>query len=214
MSILDFIFPRKCLECSREGKYVCSVCIKKVQPRGLNVVNGMKVYSVWKYEGVIRKAIIALKYKYATEIAMELSSYLIISLLKNKFLVPGVYCLVPIPLHRYRQNFRGFNQSEEIGRLVAKSLGWKFIPDLLIRKRSTTPQVELKGDDRRRNLQGVFALNLKYQTPARRQAGLTISHYSFVLFDDVFTTGSTIKEAVKVLKNEGFKKIWGLTIAG
>lgn len=208
MSILDFLFPKKCLECGKYGKYICEDCLKKVSSAGWNYDG---VYSIWKYEGVIRKAIIALKYKYATEMAKELSDLCVQRLKTIRHTLPRSgklrlsANLVPIPLHRYRQNFRGFNQSEEIGRLVAKSLGWKFIPDLLIRKKLTTPQVELKGPARRQNIQGVFVVNPNYSLFAIR--------CPLVLFDDVFTTGSTIKEAARVLKNEGFKKIWGLTIA-
>lgn len=202
MSILDLIFPKKCLECGFAGRYVCENCSEKVPSGGWT---NREIYSIWKYEGVIRKAIITLKYKYSTEIAKELAE-VCVKKLKVNYLLPGNYCLVPIPLHWHRKNFRGFNQSEEIGRLVAEKMDWEFIPDLLIRRKHTKAQVELKGGERRKNLQGVFALNPKYQP-------LTISHNPYIIFDDVFTTGSTIKEAAKVLKNEGFKKIWGLTIA-
>ena len=69
MNILDFIFPKKCLECGSFGKYICDNCLKKVGKSGWWGRN----YSVFKYEGVIRKAIIALKYKYSTAIVDELS---------------------------------------------------------------------------------------------------------------------------------------------
>jgi predicted amidophosphoribosyltransferase len=67
---------------------------------------------------------------------------------------------------------------------------------------STASQVELKGDERRQNLKGGFAPNPKIQLPD-----------SIRLFDDVFTTGSTIREAAKVLKRAVVKKVWALTIA-
>ena len=86
--------------------------------------------------------------------------------------------------------------------MVAIAMNWTFLPDLLIKKQSTLSQVELKGDERRQNLKGAFTLNLKVQIPD-----------SVLLFDDVFTTGSTIRESGKVLKRAGVKKVWGLTIA-
>ena len=200
MNIIDLIFPKKCLECGRPGKYICEDCLKKVLLGGWIKRD---VYSAWKYEGVIRKAIISLKYKYATEIADELVSYLVTSL-KTNYLVSGACCLVPIPLHWHRKNFRGFNQSEEVGKIVAKKMGWEFIPDLLIRHKSTVPQVQLTGLARRQNLYGVFSFN----------PSILVSKYpNIVLFDDVFTTGSTLYEAMKVLKGAGCKKVWGLTIA-
>lgn len=199
MSLVNLIFPKKCLECRKEGKYICDDCLKKVATQGWRG----KIFSVFRYEGVVKKAIIALKYKYATEIAGELAD-LCARKLKAIYPVSSYYCLVPIPLHWYRQNFRGFNQAEEIGKLIAEKMDWKFIPDLLIRRKPTVPQVQLKGLARRRNLQGVFAVNPHY-VPS------TLN--SVLIFDDVLTTGSTLKEAVKVLRLAGIKNIRGLTIA-
>lgn len=222
MDVFDLIFPRKCFGCGKEGKYVCSACLAKVKtPRPIcpmcerPAIDGMThskcktslglngLISVWEYDGVIRRVILALKYKYATDVVEELVGYLVPKL--KSILVPSNYCLVPVPLHWYRKNFRGFNQSEEIGKLIAREMGWKFIPDLLMKKKSTTPQTELKGDERTENIKGVFSLNTNYS--------LVPSAYSLVLFDDVYTTGSTLKEACKVLKRGGAKKVWGLTVA-
>lgn len=199
MAILDLFFPKKCLECGRPGKYICGDCLKKVPPRGW--IN-RETYSCFGYEGVIRKAIIALKYKYSTEIAQELAEVCVRKLLTINHWPSAI--LVPVPLHWYRKNFRGFNQSEDVGKLVAKSMGWKFVPDLLIRKKSTTPQAQLTGSARRENLRGVFSLN----------PGILVSKYhNIILFDDVLTTGSTLLEASKVLKEGGSERILCLTIA-
>ncbi len=200
MTILDLIFPKNCLECKAPGGYICRDCLKKVKKNGWN---SDWVYSVWKYQGVIRKAILALKYKYSTDIAEELATYLA-RVLKRENINLDEVCLVPIPLHWYRYNFRGFNQSEEVGKLIAKKMGWKFVPDLLIRKKYTTPQAQLTGFARRENLHGVFLLN----------PSISISKYpNIVLFDDVLTTGSTLLEASKVLRVGGAKRIMCLTIA-
>ena len=172
-----------------------SKCAKKYGLDGL--------VSVWEYEGIIRKAILSLKYKYSTLVGQELTACFIDQLLTRAPLV-NAKALVPIPLYWYRENTRGFNQSVEIGKIVAAKMGWKFVPDLLIKKRPTISQVELKGNDRRQNLKGVFSLNSNY---------VLSTLYSVLLFDDVFTTGSTLLEAVKVLKRVGVAKVWGLTIA-
>ncbi len=223
--ILDLLFPKTCLGCGRSGSYICSECISKVrlaQPicpycerasiDGLTHVRCQKKFglnglvSIWEYEGVIRKAILALKYKYATEIT-QLLKELIVEQFQNsnfKYQISNLGTLSPIPLHWHRQNVRGFNQSIEIGKSISEAMNWKFLPDLLIKKQSTISQAELSGDDRRQNLRGVFALNpdSKFQIPD-----------SIIIFDDVFTTGSTLREAAKVLKRAGVQKVWGLTIA-
>ncbi len=226
MAILDFIFPKNCLGCSREGKYICSNCVARVpvlrsvcpyceKPSidGLTHTKCKKKFgidgltSIWDYEGVIRKAILALKFKYSTEVGKELSDIFASFLKSTKYLLPTNTTLIPIPIHWHRENVRGFNQSEIIGKLVAQEMGWEFVPDLLVKKKSTTSQVELSVEGRKKNLQGVFSLNHGYSS-----TGLQNSP-SVVIFDDVFTTGSTLKEAAKVLKRAGVEKVWGMTIA-
>jgi ComF family protein len=194
MGLIDFIFPKKCLECKAEGRYICEFCIGKVPVGGWINLGETKVYSVWRYKGVVRKAIIALKYKFATEIADELIDHI-------KFL-PSSQNLVPIPSHWRRQNTRGFNQSALLGEKLASKMNWKYIPNLLIKSRSTPPQVGLKRDARQINLKGVFVLNPKLKIPR-----------SVLIFDDVYTTGSTLKEVVKTLRRSGVKRIWCLTVA-
>lgn len=198
MDLINLIFPKKCLECARPGKYLCENCVKKVPPsRWTN----QKVYSVWRYKGVIRKAIIALKYKFATDIARELANLCVERLLTISHWPSAV--LVPVPLHWHRQNFRGFNQAEEIGKIIAERMNWKFIPDLLIKRKSTAPQANLKGSARRKNLKGVFAVS----------PSISVSQYpNIILFDDVFTTGSTLKEVMEVLKRAGARKVLGITL--
>lgn len=84
---------------------------------------------------------------------------------------------------------------------MSKKLGWDFNKNLLIRKTSTKPQVELRGKERKQNIRGVFKLN----KPLDKIKPI-------ILFDDVWTTGSTIKEAAKVLKRNRAKTVWALTI--
>lgn len=165
-------------------------------------LNGL--YSIWEYESVIRKAILALKYKYATEIGKEISDYLINSL--PTLVLPSVQYLTPIPIYWYKENLRGFNQSSEIGKRIAGMMGWKFTPDLLVKNISTVSQTELGGKERRLNLKGAFTANPFYKS-------LLSSLESVIVFDDIFTTGSTLNEAGKALKKAGAKKVWGLTIA-
>lgn len=197
MNLLDFIFPKSCLECGKSGKYLCDSCVNKV----LNGTFDQNNFAVFKYRGVIRKAIISLKYKFAYDIADELVEITVKRLKSEKY--HGV-ALVPIPLHWRRENLRGFNQSEILGKKIAEKMNWKFIPDLLVRNKNTKPQVGLKGFARHQNLSGVFSINQNYVLSTK---------YSVLLFDDVYTTGSTIKEAKKILQKAGFNKVYSLTVA-
>lgn len=198
MNLLDFIFPKTCLECGKSGKYLCDSCVNKVLDGTFDQNN----FAVFKYRGVIRKAIISLKYKFAYDIADELVGITVKRLKSEKY--HGV-TLVPTPLHWRRENFRGFNQSEILGKKIAEKMNWKFIPDLLVRNKNTKPQVGLKGFARSSNLSGVFAVNSIYNQLPKT--------YNLLLFDDVYTTGSTIKEAKKILQQAGFNKVYSLMIA-
>lgn len=221
MRLLDLVFPESCLECHKGNSYICTGCLARVRlakpicPECKKAsidgqihtkcskkfgINGLA--TIWEYEGVIRKAILALKYKYSLEVGRGLADVFMHYLENYKFLIPEGAALVPIPIYWYRKNKRGFNQSTEIGKKIADIFDLEFAPDLLIRNKSTRPQVELKGDERRQNLKGVFSVNPRIDIPK-----------TVLLFDDVFTTGSTLHEAAKVLKRFGAEKVWGLTIA-
>ncbi len=225
MNIIDIIFPKNCFGCKKAGWYLCKQCVQKARLAKQTciecakpAVDGMThirckrpwglsgCLSVWKYQGAIRTAILKLKYKFAKEIAEELSCHIADYLQKEITALPEDCLLTSIPLHRRRSNWRGFNQGEEIGKLVADKMGWKFCSDVLIRKSLKRPQTELKGDERKENINGVFALNSSFKLSA-------FSHQPIIIFDDVLTTGATMKEGVKVLKRNGAKSVWGLTIA-
>lgn len=227
MGILDFIFPTTCLNCKKLGNYLCKDCLSKVRYAKQVCIECTKpsidgfthikcirpqaldgVFSVWNYEGVIRKAILKLKYNFAFDIAKELAENIAKCVSKNFNPLPTNPVLIPIPLHVSRKNWRGFNQTEEIGKLLANKLGWNFAPDVLVRKKKSSPQAELKGDQRKENVKNVFALNPKY-----KYFQLLSTNYQLLIFDDVLTTGATMKEAGKVLKRSGAQNVWGLTIA-
>jgi len=198
MNLLDLLFPKSCLECGKEGKYACEICVEKVLDGTFDKNN----FSIFKYKGVVRKAITTLKYKFATDIANELVDISVQRLNSSKFYSVS---LVPIPLFWQRENWRGFNQSELLGKRMANKMLWKFVPDLLVRSKHTLQQVNLKRESRRKNLSESFVIN---------PHGYSLSTTSSILlFDDVYTTGSTINEAKKVLVDAGYKKIYSLTIA-
>lgn len=197
MNLLELFFPISCVECSKGNKYLCDECIDKVLDGTFDKNN----FAIFKYKGVIKKALLSIKYKFATDISEELLKNCVKRLRSTKF---HDITLVPIPLHKQRKNWRGFNQSELLGEKLAKEMNWKYKNDLLIRTKNTIPQVGLEGISRRSNLTNIFEVysknNLNKEDP-------------ILLFDDIYTTGSTISEARKELTKAGFTKIYSLTIA-
>lgn len=228
MSVLDLLFPRKCLGCKRTGSYFCADCLnflsleqKEICPicerpafGGLTHPRCKNKYSldgltgVFAYKGLIKSAITKLKYRFISDLAKELVDVFVSFCGENKIFSDlcrksGII-LVPIPLHRRRENWRGFNQSALLGRLIAKNLGLAFSPDMLIRIKNTTPQMQLKEKERMENIKNAFSCS----------SNISISlSPNILLFDDVWTTGSTLKEAGGVLKRNGIKFVWGLTLA-
>lgn len=144
--------------------------------------------------------------------------------------------LTPIPLYQEKlkiQN-RGFNQSKVIAKKLAQVWGLpkESVVDLLIKTRETRPQVGLKEGERKKNIRGAFALNeticeaaasrnitfKNKEAPLERgktdmERNKTDRQRLVVLVDDVATTGSTLLEGAKVLKQAKFEKVWCLTLA-
>ena len=206
MSIFDLIFPVKCLECGCPGKYMCSKCLAEVEMvRQVKTPDLVNVISVWEYRGVVRQAILALKYKFAFEIARELADRFVESYRRLQLTSLDNPVLVPVPIHWRRENWRGFNQSAEIGKIVANKLGWGFNPNLLIKIKSTVSQTELSRSQRLSSPSGSFFLNPNHS--------LVSSIKYLVLFDDVYTTGATLSAAARTLKTAGIEKVWGMTLA-
>ncbi len=155
-------------------------------------------------------AIGKLKYKFITDLAEDLfvlTKHFIRT--KNQFkwlkrsFVKKETILIPIPLYWQRENWRGFNQSKLLGEKLAKYFHWQFGDDVLIRQKATQAQVSLKANQRQENIKKAFKVAPDIEIA---------KDLKVLLFDDVWTTGSTLKEAAKVLKKAGFKKVYGLTI--
>jgi predicted amidophosphoribosyltransferase len=103
-------------------------------------------------------------------------------------------------LHPSRYRFRGFNQAEKIGQILASRLNVAVRTDILQRVKETMPQVEMKKrDDRLKNMEHVFHC--------------TKISGNLILFDDVFTTGATMRSAAAVLKRAGAAYVWAVTMA-
>jgi len=113
--------------------------------------------------------------------------------------------IAPVPLHRWRLFKRRYNQAallaNELGRLTQKQV----VVDVLLRRRATPIQGHLSRKERHANVKGAFALNVRHRD--------LIEDKSFVLIDDVLTTGATVNECSRVLLKAGAKCVNILTLA-
>lgn len=114
-------------------------------------------------------------------------------------------CLIAVPLGSQRLVERGFNQSFEIARSLARMMGLPLERQLVQRPRDTVAQARLHPDERKRNMRGAFAV-----TPAgaARIRGLHIG-----VVDDVITTGHTLNELAATLKRFGAARVTNLVFA-
>lgn len=236
MNLLDLLFPKRCVGCGRWGGCLCQSCLKEIQPLnfylcpicerpsmgGTTHVNCQTKYnlnglvSCFCYKPPLKNLIFKLKYRFLFSLAEELDS-LMIKNLKSKFKKGGGAVLrsflkkkpvvIPVPLHAWRFNWRGFNQASFLAKAVAQEFGLRFCEDLLLRTRFTSPQTFLKRQERKSNVKGVFEVNSKYSL------NILISQYpNILLVDDVWTTGATIKTCANLLKRKGAKEVWALTL--
>jgi len=115
--------------------------------------------------------------------------------------IPNDTWIIPIPLTQKSFFERGFNQSEIMAQKLATFNDYKMIPNALIKVRKTERQSWLTIKERQTNLKGAFVWNDNFAPPE-----------SVLLVDDVYTTGSTIKECAKVLRKVKVKNIHAWTL--
>lgn len=110
--------------------------------------------------------------------------------------------VVPVPLHGRRLRWRGFNQSLELSRAVARKHGLRLCPIALTRARYTTPQVNLRRAQRLTNLHAAFCADAS-----------VVKGQNVLLVDDVMTTGSTVRECSRTLLDAGALRVEVLVLA-
>ncbi|MCX6718709.1 MAG: ComF family protein [Candidatus Staskawiczbacteria bacterium] len=197
--------PARILSDSKLGK--CSQCQKKE-------LSGLYFALPYKEKNITRKLIYQFKYKpYLKDLAKTLASILIEHFVLSKNNTNEIWensVLIPVPLDKKKIKIRGYNQSEELAKELSKVLQIPVISNVLVKTKSTKPQMELKKEEREKNLLGAFVIKKSLPTGGQAEK---ISGTKVFLVDDVYTTGSTMAECAKVLRHAGAKQVWGITIA-
>lgn len=148
--------------------------------------------AAFRYEEPVRHLIHGLKFQSRYAAARLLGSLLADRLTDVQELPQR---LIPVPLHRDRYRARGFNQSIEIAREVSARLKLPLDLSGCARVRATAPQTELSAAERARNLRKSFWASCDYR-------GLHVA-----LLDDVVTTGATVNELARVLRERGVRRV-------
>lgn len=223
----EILFPEKCIKCGREKEgYICLDCAATMEIldrtpcpycHGINPPD----YICGKHRSHLRRLCAAVRYQ-------DLLAQNAIKLLKYEPCVKNLsqslakiiwyhlqlseisqdiidqFAIVAVPLHISRLKKRGYNQSEEIAKHLSNSLKIPLIANGLER-RAQKGQTQVLSDKAARlfNVEGCFSVPHPEKINCRK----------ILLVDDVFTTGATLEECAKVLKQNGSEEIWGVVFA-
>lgn len=230
-AILDFAFPRSCPICgkasNRPGRTICWDCtvgLKRLVPSSpvcricgesidARLLDGLCTNcrrrkphfdiarSVFVHEDDARSLVHGLKYRRQTWLAEDIADYLE-ALVRASFDIHEIDGIIPVPLHPMKFVFRTYNQTTIIASALSRRLAVPMRSSLLSRTKDTATQTHLGAKSRHVNIYGAFQAPLPEMVKAR----------TFLVVDDVMTTGATLDEIAKVLKNAGAWRIWGATL--
>jgi len=214
-TILDIVFPINCISCGKNGTELCVDCLSNSPPAEresakwifplFDYRNPLVKKSIWllKYKGKKRLGIVFAEVMHGA-ILEELSELSVMENFRNPI-------LIPIPLAQKRQRERGFNQAEfickyliEIDKKNNSGGNFKLEKDILVKPKDTEHQARIEDRQKRlKNIVGSFFVKNPEKIKGR----------NIIIIDDVSTTGATLNEARKILKQAGAKKIVAFTVA-
>jgi len=193
--------PPYCIRCGKsmsEQRQYRSICAECKSSNFYFV----RIWSCCIYEGIIKDAILRFKYSenlYLVPFFKEVMAKFI----KNNIDKDIADVIIPVPLFSSRLREKGFNQSKILADIVKEILNKPILLNALKKVKSTKPQQELNRQERLSNLSGAFSVfNSK-----------EIKNKNILLIDDVLTTGATLNECARVLKEVLCKEVFALTVA-
>lgn len=206
------VFPPCCLIC---GKLLSKICCEDCEKRIYDKLN-LKIESknkkdyyfekhmyLFTYKDEIRNLILDYKFNDKSYL-YELFSKIITKNEKICGILEKYDIIIPVPIHKRRKQKRGYNQSELITRQISKKIPSLVHESTAIQKiKHNIEQSSLSKEQRKQNVKDVYKIVNKEK----------IENKNIVLFDDIYTTGNTVNEISKILKQNGANKILVLTIA-
>lgn len=223
LALKELLFPKKCAGCGKNGSYFCKNCVARqhryeplrcircgrpgldglTHPKCMSTLSAEGLWIIFKYKGAVKNFIKEIKFHRVRDVEQELAEVCKqIDARLVEYWKRGDFSVSWVPVSVLRRNKRGFNQAELLAQAVAESFGLK-MAETLKRVKDTRPQFRLDKRQRLENIEGNFCVK------DRIKRGKNL-----LLVDDVFTTGVTVRECVKVLKRRGAGKVWVLTLAG
>lgn len=218
--IFDFFIPRLCPSCKTrltpKENYICNLCLNEIKKVPIKILdaeykksfNSEKIiedmFSLFLFEedSPIRDLIHELKYKRKFMFGKFLGKLIAEELKKTKanWKCDGIFA---VPLHPSKRVIRGYNQSDFIVKGIASVLKIPIYSKYLKRNRPTPSQTNLNAIERKQNVANAFSI----------KKNIKLNGNSFIIVDDIITTGATISEAARKLKEMGAQNIYAVSAA-
>lgn len=209
--LLNLVYPKRCFWCMKKINenisYTCEKCSNILKYR-LNESLDVSIYdrhferliTCFLYKDDIRKKVLEFKFSNKPFLGKIFAKSMVDILVEKKITAD---LIIPVPMHYTKYYERGYNQSEILAKYISKELGIKYNTRVLKKIKKTRVQSTLNAIDRRNNVMNTYAVKRK-----NKIYGKTI-----LLIDDIYTTGATVNECSKVLKENDVGKIIVVTIA-
>ena len=224
---LEFIFIPTCGICNKLGEgYLCNRCKKQLEKYTINEIElkeknnytkfkylnkemvrdkeeqAIEKMHIFWYKEVVRDTILQYKFKDKPYLYRTFCEFIV----KNKKaleFIKSYDIIIPVPMYKTKIRKRGYNQSELIAKELAKKLGMQMENDVIIKIRDNKIQSTLNKQERQENIKNAY----KLINPNK------IENKKVLIFDDIYTTGATLNECVKVVESGNASKIGILTLA-
>ncbi len=198
---LDVIRQPFCLLCGDpadgdlEGDYLCSTCLS--HPPAFDLAR-----SALRYRGILQNALQDFKYNDATWLRRDLGMFLA-ACYQVHYSALSIDLLLYVPLFPAKERERSYNQAGLLAHELSAQIDGPPVKNLLVKLRPTPTQTHLTAGARRANVMDTFVIRKKKNVVGRR----------ILLVDDVMTTGATVHECARMLKEAGADKVYVLTVA-
>lgn len=208
--VLNLIYPNVCGICDKLcNDDICKKCelklkeISKIKVDTYKNKYFKKHLYIFQYEGIIKQRLINYKFNEKIYIYKAFVNFM----LKNKKVcrfLKNYDIIIPVPIHKNRKLERGYNQSGLLAKEIAKNFkSLHYIDDVLLKKVDNKPQSTKNKTDRQKDVIGVYYLRNEDK----------INNKKILLLDDIYTTGSTVNECCKTLKQAKPQWLDVITIA-
>lgn len=198
-SLLSLFLQANCPLCQRPASDdICQYCRRQIESckrkKNSQFWQGELPLFVWgTYGGKLKQAIAALKYDRQPQLGELMGNWLGQAWLDSSlFPKTSKLTVIPIPLHAKKIRERGFNQAELIARGFCQITGYYLRSQAIERIRETEAMFGLNPSQKRENIRDAFRLS----QGSKKQTFST----PVLLIDDIYTTGTTVREAAQVLQ--------------